>query len=82
MEAQIEALQREVAGLRQDIMALLNTVGSRMSTAEVCAHFKAHRNTIRNWRQYRDFPTPDLTGRYLRSEVLEWERNQRNKRAI
>jgi hypothetical protein len=82
MEAQIEALQREVAGLRQAVMTLLDTVGSRMSTAEVCAHFKAHRNTIRNWRQHRDFPAPDLAGRYLRSEVLEWERDQRSKRAI
>ncbi len=54
-------------------MNLARLVGSRLTRAQVCERLDIHRNTLANYIKERDFPTPGSDGKWLLSEVLDWE---------
>ncbi len=60
---------------RLDVMEinLARLVGARLTRAQVCERLGIHRNTLANYIKERDFPTPGLDGKWLLSEVLDWE---------
>ncbi len=60
---------------RLDVMEmnLARMVGSRLTRAQVCERLGIHRNTLANYIKERDFPTPGRDGKWLLSEVLDWE---------
>jgi predicted DNA-binding transcriptional regulator AlpA len=47
--------------------------GSRLTRQEVCQRLGVHRNTLAAYMTEKDFPKPGLDGKWLLSEVLEWE---------
>ena len=49
-------------------------LGTRLTRAQLCERMGIHRNTLRTRAAERSFPKPDASGKYLLSEVLEWER--------
>jgi hypothetical protein len=55
---------------RHDLSSL---VGARLTRAEVCARLRVHRNTLQTYIAERNFPTPGRDGKWLLSEVIEWE---------
>ena len=52
--------------------------GTRLTQAQLCARLGMHRNTLAKLRTRPDFPTPDVTGKWLLSEVIEWEARRPN----
>lgn len=54
-------------------MNIARLVGSRLTRAQVCDRLGIHRNTLANYIKDRNFPTPGSDGKWLLSEVLDWE---------
>ncbi len=69
----------ELAQMRAAIADLQNVVtsvtGARLSRVQLAERLRVHRNTLQRWmREDPRFPTPDRSGHWLLSEVIEWER--------
>lgn len=64
--ARLDALTAAVANLAK-------IHGARLTRAEVCARLGIHRNTLRAYLESRGFPSPGRDGKWLLSEVIEWE---------
>lgn len=69
----LERLVAEVASLRHAVAKMADLRGERLTRAEVCGRLGVHRNTLRTYIDARDFPKPGRDGKWLLSEVLEWE---------
>lgn len=73
---QVQQLTATVQGFRH---LLASVVGSRLTRDQLADRLSVHRNTIPKWMaQDPAFPKPDRYGKWLLSEVIEWE--QRPKR--
>jgi transposase len=69
-----QAIAAEMRSLREHIAALAACLGARMTQQQVADHFCVHRNTVTKWATEREgFPRRDASGKYLRSEIMEWE---------
>jgi len=64
--ARLDALTSAVANLAK-------IHGARLTRAEVCERMGIHRNTLRTYLESRGFPRPGRDGKWLLSEVIEWE---------
>ena len=62
-----------ISMLTQAVDHLSRLVGARLTRAEVCARLRVHRNTLQTYIAERNFPTPGRDGKWLLSEVIEWE---------
>ena len=62
--------------LTSAVMCLVQNSGKRLTRAELCERLGIHRNTLAKRLLEPGFPTPDKSGRWLLSEVLEWELTQ------
>lgn len=69
----------ELRSLREHIAALADCFGARLTTQQAADHLRIHRNTIAAWRRDRGFPSPDDSGKYLRSEIMAWESRQKGR---
>lgn len=67
-----ELLQR-VDTLTWAVQMLASRVGQRLSRADVCERLGIHRNTLATYMRERGFPSPGKDGKWLLSEVIEWE---------
>ena len=59
---------------------LASVLGMRLSTDQLAERMGIHRNTLRD-RLTNDplFPRPDQNRKWLLSEVMEWEQQQRER---
>ncbi len=78
-----QAIAQQLAELRATVhgfeQLLASVVGTRLTRDQLADRLKVHRNTIPRWMaEDVTFPRPDRHGKWLLSEVLEWE--QRPKR--
>lgn len=64
--ARLDALTSAVANLAK-------IHGARLTRAEVCERLGIHRNTLRTYIESRGFPAAGRDGKWLLSEVIEWE---------
>lgn len=69
----LQQVALELAALRRDIASLHKDHGTRLTRAEVCERLGIHRNTLKTYRDERGFPSPGRDGKWLLSEVIEWE---------
>lgn len=69
----LQQVALELAALRRDLASLHKENGTRLTHAEVCQRLGIHRNTLRAYRDERGFPDPCKDGKWLLSEVIEWE---------
>ena len=72
----------EVARLTETVKGfekLLTVVlGHRLTREQLTERLDVSRNTLAKWiAQDPTFPTPDRYGKWLLSEVIEWEQNRR-----
>ncbi len=60
-------------------MTLMATMlGTRLDRAQLADRMGIHRNTLaKRLATDRDFPRPGRDGKWLLSEVIEWEQRQR-----
>ena len=84
MSANVEQLQQQLRQLTT-AMAHMTTamahmaacLGTRLTRDQLCDRLGVHRNTLtRRLEQDRSFPRPGKDGRWLLSEVIEWEQAQ------
>lgn len=77
-----EQLTQEIAALRHKVDALLDALGPRITREQLCKRRGCHRNTIPGLIDRGIVPRPDVNGRFLLSEVMEYEAIERShKRA-
>lgn len=69
----LQQVALELAALRRDLAGLHMERGTRLSRAEVCERLGIHRNTLRTYLEERGFPKACRDGKWLLSEVIEWE---------
>lgn len=67
------AIMQRLDALTTALAVLARATGSRLTRADVCERLGIHRNTLRNYIADKGFPTPGRDGKWLLSEVLEWE---------
>lgn len=66
-------LQAQFALLTDAVIRMSASTGQRLSRAELCTRMGIHRNTLSKRLTAGGFPTPDKNGRWLLSEIIEWE---------
>lgn len=71
--AAIDQLSRTVDNLAAAFTKLANLMGARLTRAELCERLGVHRNTLKAWERDGKIPTPGADGRWLLSEIVEWE---------
>lgn len=67
------AILERIDSLTAAVQLLARVQGARLTRAQLCERLGIHRNTLRTRMADRNFPKPDATGKWLLSEVLEWE---------
>lgn len=56
---------------------MASMLGTRLDRAQLAERFGVCRNTLRSrMEKYHDFPRPGRDGKWLLSEVIEWEQRQ------
>ena len=75
-----EQLTQEIAALRHKVDALLDALGPRITREQLCKRRGCHRNTIPGLMERGVVPRPDVHGRFLLSEVMEYEAMERSQK--
>lgn len=69
----VEKMEKMASALT--LMATM--LGSRLDRGQLAERLGVHRNTLRyRLENDRDFPRPGRDGKWLLSEVIEWEQRQ------
>ncbi len=77
MSATIEQVQQELRLLRTAVQHLTASMGARLSREQMCERIGVHRNTLARYMdQDAAFPRPGKDGKWLLSEVIEWEQHR------
>lgn len=67
------ALLEKFDALSKAVMFMAQQNGQRLSRADLCERLNIHRNTLAKRLEDPTFPRPDVNGKWLLSEVLDWE---------
>jgi predicted DNA-binding transcriptional regulator AlpA len=62
--------------LTNTVQTLTTMLGARLNRAQLCERLGIHRNTLAKRIMEPGFPLPGKDGKWLLSEVIEWERNR------
>ena len=63
----------QIAALTHAVQTLTAMVGARLTREQMCERLGVHRSTIARKLTEPDFPKPGRDGKWLLSEVMEWE---------
>ena len=67
------AITQRLDALTYAVQMLAINTGKRLTRQDMCERLGIHRNTLLTQQRERGFPQPDINGKWLLSEVLEWE---------
>lgn len=67
------AILERIDALTDAVLLMARMSGARLTRAQLCERLGIHRNTLRTKSAERGFPKPDVSGKWLLSEVIEWE---------
>lgn len=73
MEAELEALRNQVNALTDAVTLMARVKGERLTTIQVEERIGRTRQTIMKMVRHGDFPEPCTDGRWLLSDILEYE---------
>lgn len=62
--------------LTNAVQALSSQLGSRLTRAQLAERMGVHRNTIAKRIADPRFPKPGRDGKWLLSDIIEWERSR------
>lgn len=77
MEAELQALRAEVGALKEAVTLMARIKGERLTTAQVEERIGRTRQTIMAMVRRGDFPEACKDGRWLLSDILEWEADKK-----
>lgn len=69
----LEKLEQEVSRLTSAVILMAQAKGERLTTAQVTERIGRCRQTVMAMVRRGDFPEPCNDGKWLLSDVLEWE---------
>lgn len=73
-ETERESIERRLRRVEDVLIALTQAIAPRVDRTQLAERFGIHRNTLRTrLAKDRTFPRPCADGRWLLSEVIEWE---------
>lgn len=76
MNAQTETmLLARIDALTKAVQHLAQTQGARLNKAQLAQRLGCHRNTLRARVAAKGFPSPCADGKWLLSEIIEWEQS-------
>jgi predicted DNA-binding transcriptional regulator AlpA len=67
------ALIQRLDALTKAVQHLAQVNGARLTKAELANRMGCHRNTLRNRISEKGFPQPCADGKWLLSEIIDWE---------
>ena len=70
---ELQALKDEVTALKEVVMLMARVKGERLTSAQVVERVGRTRQTLTTMIRRGDFPAPCTDGRWLLSEIMEWE---------
>ena len=78
--AEDDLLER-IDALAESVRLMAAMLGTRLDRAQLCERMGVHRNTLAN-RLATDatFPRPGRDGKWLLSEIVEWEQHPPTRR--
>lgn len=69
-------LVQRIELLTNAVLALSAMMGARLTRAQLAERLGVHRNTLAKRLAEPGFPLPGKDGKWLLSEVIEWERSR------
>lgn len=82
MSAQeVQQLQQRIEALTRTVAELVQTIGPRLTREQLCQRRGIHRNTLAGLIERGIVPRPDVNGRFLLSEVIEYEAMEQMRKA-
>ena len=75
-------IMQRLDALQSALHLLTKTIGSRLTREQLCARRAIHRNTLPDLIKSGVVPRPDVNGRFLLDEVLEYEQREREQKAM
>lgn len=63
----------ELRHLRDAVLLMARTMGTRLDRAQVAERLGVHRNTLARYIREQQFPAPGRDGKWLLTEILQWE---------
>lgn len=66
-------LDQTLRSMQQTLILLVQTIGTRLTRQQVCDRLGVHRNTLTTYIKDRGFPAAGKDGKWLLSDVMEWE---------
>lgn len=76
-----QALLQRIDTLQHTVAALVQAIGPRLTREQLCQRRGIHRNTLAGLIERGIVPRPDVNGRWLLSEVIEYEAAERMGKA-
>lgn len=76
-----QALLQRIDTLQNTVAALVQAIGPRLTREQLCQRRGIHRNTLPGLIKRGIVPHPDANGRWLLSEVIEYEAAERMGKA-
>lgn len=70
------AMMQRIEQLTTAVQSLTAMMGARLSRQQLCERLGIHRNTLARRMTEPGFPLPGSDGKWLLSEVIEWERGR------
>ena len=67
------ALLQRIDALTKAVQHLAQTQGARLNKEQLAQRLGCHRNTLRVRVADKGFPKPCADGKWLLSEIIEWE---------
>lgn len=67
------AIANELRSMRETINTLVRYIGPRLTREQVCQRLGVSRNTLTKRLELGQYPRPGKDGKWLLSEILEWE---------
>ena len=74
------ALLQRIDALTKAVQHLAQTQGARLNKEQLAQRLGCHRNTLRVRVAAKGFPTPCADGKWLLSEIIEWEQETTRQR--
>ena len=69
-------MMQRIEQLTSAVQALSAAMGARLTRAQLSERLGIHRNTLARRLSEPGFPQPDKDGKWLLSEVIQWERSR------
>lgn len=77
----VHQLQQRIDALTRAVAELVQTIGPRLTREQLCQRRGIHRNTLAGLIERGIVPRPDVHGKFILAEVIEYEAMEQSRKA-